>query len=425
MSMLFCPHCSMPLLGEVTVSADGLIKLRDGEVVLYKRGDSSQWQARFKTSDGKWHRISTKRSNLDEASNIATDAYDRARFLAKEGIIAVSRRFRDVGNLTIKNIEKAIEAGTGKVIYKDYVTAIRNHLIPFFGSKYIDKIGQEEINKFETWRTEKLGKIPAQSTIMTHNTALLRVFDTAVEEGWVKKQNVPALKNRGRKRQRRPAFTQEEWKHVTANLRHWVRKAPESDPRKRNMRELLWDYVLILANTGMRTGREANNLKWNQIRWQSDGNGDRFLVFSANGKTGKRDLIARHGCEEFLKRIQSRFTDLAEMKFDELLKAKRKEHVFRLRDGRQTINLNHTFQQFLEEYDLLYDQHGEKRSLYSLRHTYATLRLLNDNIDMHTLAKQMGTSIQMLEQHYSHISTIMKGQLLAGKKYEKGKNKET
>jgi integrase len=46
---------------------------------------------------------------------------------------------------------------------------------------------------------------------------------------------------------------------------------------------------------------------------------------------------------------------------------------------------------------------GQNRTLYSLRHTYATLELIENRSDLHTLAKQMGTSVGMIEKHYSHI----------------------
>jgi integrase len=47
-----------------------------------------------------------------------------------------------------------------------------------------------------------------------------------------------------------------------------------------------------------------------------------------------------------------------------------------------------------------------------LRHTYATFQLVNNNVDMHTLAKQMGTSIQMLEKHYSHLTPRLRKDVL-------------
>ena len=134
------------------------------------------------------------------------------------------------------------------------------------------------------------------------------------------------------------------------------------------MRELLWDYVMILSKTGMRTGREAMNLKWSQIRWSSHKGGDKFLLISVDGKTGKRELVARSGCEDYFIRIQQRFPDLAKLGFDELLKAKPDEYVFRMANGRRPHEMCHAFDELLTHAKVMYDPQGEKRTLYSLRH---------------------------------------------------------
>ena len=59
-----------------------------------------------------------------------------------------------------------------------------------------------------------------------------------------------------------------------------------------------------------------------------------------------------------------------------------------------------------------FDDKGNRRTIYSLRHTYATFQLVNNNVDMHTLAKQMGTSILMLEKHYSHLTPRLRKDVL-------------
>ena len=58
----------------------------------------------------------------------------------------------------------------------------------------------------------------------------------------------------------------------------------------------------------------------------------------------------------------------------------------------------------------------EKRTLYSLRHTYAHFALLQDTMGIETLAKQMGTSVGMIEQHYGHITPALKADVIAGPK---------
>lgn len=36
---------------------------------------------------------------------------------------------------------------------------------------------------------------------------------------------------------------------------------------------------------------------------------------------------------------------------------------------------------------------------------------------MYTLAKQMGTSVKMIEQHYGHLNPTMQADVIAGKRY--------
>jgi integrase len=66
----------------------------------------------------------------------------------------------------------------------------------------------------------------------------------------------------------------------------------------------------------------------------------------------------------------------------------------------------------MEESGLLEDHTGRKRTLYSLRHTYATFALA-EGIDIHTLARQMGTSVGMIERHYSKLTPMMSAEKLA------------
>ena len=58
------------------------------------------------------------------------------------------------------------------------------------------------------------------------------------------------------------------------------------------------------------------------------------------------------------------------------------------------------------------DSGGLNRTLYSLRHTYATFALAS-GIDIHTLARQMGTSVNMIERHYSKMTATMAAERLA------------
>ena len=176
---------------DVEVKSENLAHARGGEVVLYKRGDSKRWQARFKLKDLKWRRVATKQQNLQYAAQTACEAYDRARFLFAENIPISSKRFDVVARLAIEEMEAQIASGNGKSVYNDYITVSKKYLIPFFGNYNLTSIGYEELKKFGTWRIKTMGRTPVMSTITTHNSAMNRVFDTAVERGWIAQAQVP------------------------------------------------------------------------------------------------------------------------------------------------------------------------------------------------------------------------------------------
>ncbi len=68
------------------------------------------------------------------------------------------------------------------------------------------------------------------------------------------------------------------------------------------MRELLRDYVLILANTGIRHGTSRRDLKWRNITTFEHSDGISYLEFHIQiGKTGQRDLVARRSLQAILK----------------------------------------------------------------------------------------------------------------------------
>jgi integrase len=80
----------------------------------------------------------------------------------------------------------------------------------------------------------------------------------------------------------------------------------------------------------------------------------------------------------------------------------------------------HMFVAYLKEHHLLIDPKTEQgRKLYSLRHTYATLALTHDRVPIHTLAKQMGTSVLMIERHYSDLEPVKAIDQLRGEETRK------
>jgi integrase len=158
------------------------------------------------------------------------------------------------------------------------------------------------------------------------------------------------------------------------------------------MRRLLRDYVLVLAHSGLRIG-EANDLCWRDVETFRDGRGRRNVRLHVRGKTGKRVVIPRVAAARHLARLRGWTAHAGE---DDL--------VFAMPDGRRIGTLATPFNKVLARAALTTNSAGEKFTLYSLRHFYAVQTIAKD-IDIFMIARNMGTSVAMIEQHYGRGAT--------------------
>jgi len=394
------------------------VQILDGAVTLTKRDDSSFWQARYKVADI-WIRASTKTKDLKEAKELAEENYLNAKFQLKNNLPIVSKRFDAIARLTKSKMQAALKAKQCKKVYADYVRVIDKYLIPFFGSHYITNISYSLIQQYSFWLNEQFGRTASASAMNTHNSALNRIFEEALLHNYMTKAQIPQLINNGRKTERRSDFTLDEYRHLTKFMQTWIKDTDGKRDKSVEMRELLRDYVLLLANTGMRHGTESYGLKWKHLSWY-DANGEKVLMVSVDGKTKQRELVARHNCTKFFMRIHDRANDLQNYTFDELIAKGIDKYVFRLSDGTRTTNLGKTFKILMKDSNLLKDRRtNTNRSLYSLRHTYTTFGMLYENLDYFALEKQLGTSAEMIRKYYSHVLTRQLANKLVGKDYAK------
>jgi integrase len=382
--------------------------LRDGELVLYKRSHSRVWQCRYKLFANEWHRQTTKRTVLADAVRVASEMYDEARFRERMGLAPARKSFSQIAALAVEEMRRDLAAGTGKKIYDDYIQVIERYLVPFFGDRQLQTLKHKDIAEFEVWRNEKMGKRPKSSTLMTYASAFTRVCKTATERGWLSESVVlPQMSRKGEKGTVRPAFSAEEVVALRAAMVSWQHSGRTAEDN--NFRQLLCDYVEFLLLTGARHGTEAMGVCWQHCEWYT-ADGVKYLRIWVDGKTGGRWLIAKHELAAVLLRLHRRQRDIAGKPFESVL-GRHKGWLFRTADGRRPYSFNGLFRRLLRHCELLENNAGDTRTLYSLRHTYATRELLTGT-DILTLAKQMGTSVTMLERHYSKLTaTLAAGRL--------------
>jgi integrase len=388
-------------------------------LIVFKRANSDKWQCRYRIKD-EWIRCSTNEYTLESAIQSANMILIEAHVREKLNVAPVSKKFRDVAKLAIQRIENEIAQQEGKAIYKDYTMIIKSYLMPVLGNISIEQIKLKELDALEKFRIKKMGKVPKRSTILNHNAALKRVFDEAVMHGFMTEAQRPMLVAKGAKCERRVEFSMEEIKIMLSGFDSWIEKGKTHSIQ---LRYLLKDYVITLLDTGARPGRELFELKWSNVKFANEHN----LIFNIQmSKTGERRAIAREPTIQALRRIAQRNFD---MTLEEMLNANKQEHIFRYTEfcSKRNGKLNQTPKQikpssffrmfvgYLKEMNLLVCPITLKaRSFYSIRHTYATFALTYDNVNIHTLAKQMGTSVVMIEKHYSHLDAVKAIEQLSG-----------
>jgi integrase len=380
---------------------------------LVRRDDSKKWQAHYKLDDLKtWFRRSTDTADVKEAARIAERMWMKATFDFEEGRPVTSKKFKPVAQIVLHRLEAEIAAGTAKPSARDYVSAIKLYLIPFYGLYNVDGIKPAVISEFHVWRRDKVGRELSGSAQNNHNAALNLIFDEAIERGYMTAYERPMTKNTGAESDRRAEFSHEELEAMMQYAAKFISNGRTA--RTKIIRELLAIYVPFMAATGMRPGTEAEYLEWRHIDVEVR-YGQPILHFRLQrGKRGARNFVAHNSCWLLLERLRQLSPDLSSMTLEEVLKKKIPKLLFRLSDGSVPDNWNKPFRQWLEDSELLNcPVTGKERSLYSLRHYYATQRLL-EGIPIHDLAEQMGTSVLMITKHYSHLTPLMKAKQFAG-----------
>jgi len=238
-------------------------------------------------------------------------------------------------------------------------------------------------------------------------------LDEAEQRGWITHAIRPKPINDGIKTESRGSFTRDEYKMIYTELRRFHKTTDK--PVTAATREVLRNYVLILANTGMRHGTEALDLKWKNLLWITERD-ETYLGLFVDGKTGQRPLVARDRAVRPFERQVELNPALSGMTLNAVIDAKLDEYVFVTRLGQRAVraNLSRNYEKLLDKLDLVYGADGKKRTLYSWRHFYATLDLQR-GVSTHVLSRQMGNSTGVLDRFYSKLSPFMNPGLHSGR----------
>jgi integrase len=362
--------------------------LMGGKLHVYKRPGSHFWQCSAYEA-GKNRRVSTKEESLAHAKQFAEDWYLELRGKLRSGELNSEKTFKEAATQFEREYEIITEGQRSPEYVEGHKRRLRIHLIPFFGNMGLSEITPGQVQEYRIYRREKSkeqhGKPPARSTMHQEIVCLRQTLKTAVRHDWL--QHLPDLSEPYRasgKISHRAWFSPEEYRKLYTA----TRKRAQKPKRKRYKweSEQLHDFVLFMANTGLRPD-EAYRLEYRDVEIiEDEASDDTILEIVVRGKRGVGYCMSMPG---------------AVTPFGRLTKRNKPEPTDLIFPKRH----RELFNRILDEEELKFDREGNRRTAYSLRHTYICLRLM-EGADIYQIAKNCRTSVEMIEKYYAvHLRT--------------------
>lgn len=352
-----------------------------GKVHVYRRENSRFWQcATFMQS--KNHRTSTKEESLSKAKDFAEDWYLTLCGRQRSGELISEQTFAHAATVFEREYEVITEGERSQKWVDGHKARIRLHLKPFFGKMGLSQLTSGAVQDYRVERIQNpvSGKQPSYSTLHDEIVTLRMVLKTALRKGWV--SHLPDLSAPYRasgKIAHRAWFSPEEYKRLYETTRSNISKT--KNRRHRLLAEQLHDKILFMANTGIRPD-EAKWLEYRDVEIVDDkSTGETILEIEVRGKRGVGYCKSTTGAVRPFQRMIERSSPEPTDKLFPVVHKKQ-------------------FNRILEEIGLKFDRQGNRRTLYSLRHSYISFRLL-EGADIYQIAKNCRTSVEMIEKHYA------------------------
>lgn len=255
---------------------------------------------------------------------------------------------------------------------------------------------------------------PAAKTLLMEQSALNQIFFDAAELGRLQQTVKFRAPVQNRTPNRRAGFDGDEYDALTRYLRSYRDCVGVFGEEKLNawhklQRQQLYHFIIFLANSGLRVG-EAREMRWQDVNLDVAVDGSKASIADIAVRKATKTGRVRH--------VQTQPTGNKTLKewMEKSPHPAPDDYVWFGQSKDETgksqpfNDLNKGFQNFLKrvpyaerEDGLLYDKDGDKRSLYSLRHSYATMRLEKGDVGIYDLALNMGCGVKQIEQHYSHV----------------------
>lgn len=380
-------------------------------VFLIRSGQSPYWKMRFRNPTNKKYIVkSTKETNRLKAIEVAE------YFIKDASIVEVTSQI--LPELTFEyfchklNNEQKLKVKNGQLTqqsqYGDERRLFRKGgIVDVMGQYDITKLTTQNINVcFDKLITTTANGSPTSSTRNQLIICIRKVFKEGVYSGVI--DTIPLLPRMERSRKNttpRPSFSfddrNNEWKKFEGFVRDNIGKSYKTKKGKDEYSNLVlhkdFYHLISLMNASfLRPSQtEVFAIKHSDITINEDPK--RLTIRVRDGKTGFRYVETMQFGVDTYNAIKDYYPEHSQ---DEYV-------LFPSYKNRQTIQVycGRLMREILRELDMKEDEFGNNRSLYSIRHTSIQMRLVYSKgaINIYNLAKNCGTSIEMIEQFYAKM----------------------
>ena len=378
---------------------DSFTVMDDCKVYRRRDGGEQYWVKIYSPTDKKYVRRSLRTKNKEHAIIECKKLYKAIIRKTGSGETIITTT---VSNLTKKFIQfQTLQTQKGR-LSTGRLKALKlflNTIVDFLGKS--TRVGGIKRNKFhdhyEEYRHKKSGHIDDR-TIDSELQAFRQMIKWGIKQDLVSSTiflNYPVLNV---VKKRRDTFTDQEYRKIytTLNSKKYLNN---TNPYINNRRTFVKYAFFVLCNTGMRKG-ELRQTKWKHIgepyEYDDEYTGEvketvEIYVPALNSKNRKeRQVIGFGNTKEFLDKIKkvSCYT-------------KPNDFVFTTSKGKEWTLSERTFDSLMKQSGV--DKTDRKLTWYSCRHFYATKRI-GQGVPLFFLKDQMGTSLDMMDKHYGHLT---------------------
>ena len=299
---------------------------------------------------------------------------------------------------------QTLPAGAKRSYHTD---TLARHFSPVFGNLLdIRHISSGMVLDYLVARRKKSNQEPLPQTLNRENTVLRQMLKFAHTHAWIDKVPAVPFLAEALTRRRRRDFTANEYNLLLTTainrIRHLPKDKTTAEQRHiRHQRQLLYDAIQLLANSGLRVD-ELRSVTWRCVDWA---NGDIILERAGKRRSNRRLVLMQPAIRALMRLAQRRHKWQRQHAKPELLNPE--EKIIALPNGKTVRQLDTGFDLLLKACGFRYTEAINKHAMTSLRHTYATRALTrrsNNKISTHVLSLQMGTSERMIRAHYGHDS---------------------